>query len=153
MRRGAPARLYPLCDLMQSICACEPCAAKKQEIPYMSPDNVFFKGLELWVRENVTRKITLQEVASRYGYSKWYLNRSYMLYSGISLGAFIRLERMKAAADDLINSGNRIMDIALRYEFESQQAFTRAFSRHYGMPPATFRKVMRNRQSPDRKHS
>ncbi|EPK7665746.1 helix-turn-helix domain-containing protein [Raoultella ornithinolytica] len=119
----------------------------------MSPDNVFFKGLELWVRENVTRKITLQEVASRYGYSKWYLNRSYMLYSGISLGAFIRLERMKAAADDLINSGNRIMDIALRYEFESQQTFTRAFSRHYGMPPATFRKVMRNRQSPDRKHS
>ncbi len=138
---------------MQSICAREPCAAKKQGIQYMSPDNVFFKGLELWIKENVTRKITLQEVASRYGYSKWYLNRRYRFYSGISLGTFIRLERMKAAADDLINSGNRIMDIALRYEFESQQTFTWAFSRHFGMPPATFRKVMRNRQTQNRKYS
>jgi len=54
---------------------------------------------------------------------------------------------MDAAAEDLINGDNRIADITLRYEFESQQTFTRTFSRHFGMPPGTFRKAMRNRQS------
>jgi AraC-like DNA-binding protein len=109
----------------------------------MLSDDVFFTGLVCWIRENLTRKVTVQEVAARYGYSKWYLNRCFVRYAGISLGAFIRLERMKAAADELISGDQRIITIALRYDFESQQTFTRAFSRQYGMPPGAFRQVMR----------
>jgi len=119
----------------------------------MLSDDLLFKGIEIWIKENATRKITVQEVAVRYGYSKWHLNRRFVLFSGISLGAFIRLVRMKAAADELVCSDSPIMEIALRYEFESQQTFTRAFSRHFGMPPGTFRKVMRNKQSSNCRHS
>ena len=50
---------------------------------------------------------------------------------------------MKAIASELITSDRRIADIAVSYQFESQQTLSRAFSRQYGMPPGLYRRTMR----------
>ncbi|MDU6079420.1 MAG: helix-turn-helix domain-containing protein [Pantoea sp.] len=102
-----------------------------------------FAELTRWIKANIASRLFLRDIAARFGYSQWYLNRRFLLYHGISLGAFIRLERMKASASELITSDRRIADIAVSYQFESQQTLSRAFSRQYGMPPGLYRRTMR----------
>ncbi|WP_033746992.1 MULTISPECIES: helix-turn-helix domain-containing protein [Pantoea] len=109
----------------------------------MLPEQQMYADLARWIGENVAHRLLLRDIAARFGYSQWYLNRRFLLYHGISLGAFIRLERMKAIASELITSDRRIADIAVSYQFESQQTLTRAFSRQYGMPPGLYRRTMR----------
>ena len=109
----------------------------------MLSEQQLYADLARWIGENIAHRLLLRDIAARFGYSQWYLNRRFVLYYGISLGAFIRLERMKAIARELIISDRRIADIAVRYQFESQQTLTRAFSRQYGMPPGLYRRRMR----------
>lgn len=109
----------------------------------MLPEQHLYAELARWIKENIAHRLLLRDIAARFGYSQWYLNRRFMHYHGLSLGAFIRLERMKAIASELINSDRPIVDIAVSYQFESQQTLTRAFSRQYGMPPGRYRRAMR----------
>ncbi|MFR0653855.1 helix-turn-helix transcriptional regulator [Pantoea sp. SIMBA_079] len=104
-------------------------------------DSLFFDELMVWIKSNITQRLLLQEVASKSGFSLWYLQRIFKKHTGITLGLYIRKAQMESARLDIITNSNSISDIAIKYGYESQQSFTRAFSRHYGMPPAAYRKV------------
>ena len=52
-----------------------------------------------------------------------------------SLGRYIRERKLLLAARDLRESDARVYDICLRYGFDSQQTFTRIFTRTFNQPP------------------
>lgn len=56
---------------------------------------------------------------------------------------YIRLRRLANAAAALLYTDHRIIDIALYYQFESQEAFTRTFKKMYHMPPGAYRTFMK----------
>lgn len=58
---------------------------------------------------------------------------------GYTLGDYIRMRRLSLAADELRSSNNRIIDIALKYGYETPESFTRAFSRFHGITPTEAR--------------
>ena len=53
---------------------------------------------------------------------------------------YVRKRRLTEAGKALLHSNQRILDIALDWQYDSQEAFTRAFKRAYGVPPGTFRR-------------
>ena len=57
-----------------------------------------------------------------------------------SLGRYIRERKLLLAARDLRESDARVYDICLRYGFDSQQTFTRIFTRTFNQPPGAYRK-------------
>jgi AraC family multidrug resistance transcriptional activator len=63
-----------------------------------------------------------------------------MQYKGESLGRYIRERKLLLAARDLRESNERVYDICLRYGFDSQQTFTRIFTRTFNQPPGAYRK-------------
>ena len=61
--------------------------------------------------------------------------------SHTSLGEYIRGRKLTLAANDIQASYEKIIDIALRYGYDSPAAFSRAFSRQYGISPSSARGV------------
>ena len=93
------------------------------------------------IEENLTRSFTLDILAKQLNYSPYYCTRQFHKYAGISLRDYIRLRKVSAAVIDLRDTGERIIDIAVKYGFSSQEAFTRSFKKTYGMTPNEYRKI------------
>ncbi len=54
---------------------------------------------------------------------------------GFTLGDYIRMRRLSLAADDLIRGDEKVIDVALKYGYETPEGFTRAFTRFHGVTP------------------
>ncbi len=93
-----------------------------------------------WIDSNLHRPLRIEEVANHSGYSKWYLQRVFLKYKGKTLGCYIRDRKLNLAARDLRNTDDDIYSICLRYGYDSQQTFTRVFSRRFHHPPGIYRK-------------
>ncbi|MBS0855452.1 helix-turn-helix domain-containing protein [Tatumella sp. JGM16] len=96
--------------------------------------------LTRWIDENIHLPLKIEQVAERSGYSRWHLQRMFYQVMKQSLGKYIREKKLTLAAQDLLTGDETVMEISLRYGFESQQSFTRSFSGKYHLPPATFRR-------------
>lgn len=66
--------------------------------------------------------------------------RVFIETTGISLSEYVRRRRFSCAAVDLLNTSDRIIDIALRYGYQSADAFTVAFRSVHGVTPSLVRK-------------
>ena len=62
---------------------------------------------------------------------------------GCSVGEYITKRRLSRASDELLSSRKSITEIALDYQYESPEAFSRAFRRFWGITPREFRKTRR----------
>lgn len=103
-----------------------------------------------WIDDNLHQPLRIEDIARHAGYSKWHLQRLFMQYKGESLGRYIRERKLLLAARDLRESDERVYEICLRYGFESQQTFTRIFTRTFHQPPGrTARKTTVGRTETD----
>lgn len=66
--------------------------------------------------------------------------RSFNQITGFSLSEYIRYRKLTCAAYDLQNTDNKVIDIALKYGYESSDAFSVAFKRLHGVTPSVVRK-------------
>lgn len=67
-------------------------------------------------------------------------NRSFSAITGIQLSEYIRRRRLSQATYDLQNTGQRILDIAIKYGYDSADAFTVAYKRLHGIVPQEARR-------------
>ncbi|WP_437615974.1 helix-turn-helix domain-containing protein [Erwinia sp. V71] len=97
--------------------------------------------LVAWIETQLGTRLTIDEVASRSGYSKWHLQRTYLKSTGMSLGEYIRRRQLSCAAAELRLTRSGVIDVAMKYGFSSQQTFTRAFRAYFGQPPGRYRRL------------
>ena len=62
---------------------------------------------------------------------------------GCSVSEYITKRRLSRASNELLSSNKSITDISLDFQYESPEAFTRAFRRFWGITPSEFRKTRR----------
>lgn len=93
-----------------------------------------------WIEQNLEQTLTLDEIATKAGYSKWHLQRMFKRQTGHVLGTYVRRRRLTAAARELRLTGTSVAIIADKYQFDSQQTFTRGFRQQFGLPPAAYRR-------------
>ena len=100
----------------------------------------FMETLIEWIEDNIDKPLRIEDVAKHSGYSKWYLQRMFTTTTGKSMGTWIRDRKLALAADELVNTDDRIVDISERLGFDSQQSFTRIFGKKYNISPSAYRK-------------
>ena len=93
-----------------------------------------------YIEDNITDDITPYDIASHVNISPFYFQKGFSLLCGYSLSEYIRFRRLSLAAHDLIASDERIIDIALKYGYDSPDSFTKAFTRFHGVTPLSARK-------------
>ena len=83
--------------------------------------------------------ICVQDVADHVYLSPFFLQRGFALMTGYGLGEYLRCRRLYQAALDLTETEDRIIDIALRYCYETPESFSKAFFRFHGATPSQVR--------------
>ena len=60
---------------------------------------------------------------------------------GISVTGYIRIRKLQHALADLAE-GNKVLDVSLRYGFDSHEGFTRSFTDMFGMAPGKAKRYL-----------
>jgi AraC-like DNA-binding protein len=105
-------------------------------------DPVVGKALQL-LHDRPGRSWTVEELGKRVGVSRSVLAERFAEIVGLSPIKYLTAWRMELAAARLLESSDRIAEIAFDVGYESEAAFSRAFKRHVGHPPAQWRKARR----------
>lgn len=92
-----------------------------------------------YIEENIKEPITIEVCADAAGFSKYHFYRLFTLFVGVPLMEYVRKRRLAYAMQE-VNSGRRVIDIALDFGYSSERSFCRAFQKEFGETPRKFRK-------------
>lgn len=95
-------------------------------------------GVLTYIDANIEEQLTVAKIASYAGYSAYYFSRMFSARMRVSVMEYVRARKLQHAIVQLL-AGERVIDIAVRYGFESHEGFTRAFQRAYRITPSGFR--------------
>lgn len=93
-----------------------------------------------YIEASLGTSFSLGEVAREAGMSAFHFSRTFHAITGEPVSDYVRKRRLTKAAALLRETDTGVLDIALEVGFEGQAAFSRAFARRYGLPPARFRR-------------
>lgn len=93
-----------------------------------------------YIEDHITEKPDITELAKSLNYSAVQFTRKFIKATGYTPARYITKRKLHFAAYDLITTNDQIIKIAMRYNFESHDSFSRAFKRFYGISPETFRR-------------
>lgn len=96
--------------------------------------------MQKYIDEHLTDDITLRTLADCTSYSPWHASRIFKEVVGMTPFEYIRKVRLSSAAVDLWDEEQKVLDIAIKYVFDSHEGFTRAFSRQFGLTPGQYKK-------------
>ncbi|WP_054871150.1 helix-turn-helix transcriptional regulator [Caloranaerobacter sp. TR13] len=103
-----------------------------------------------YIEENLKSSIEIEMVAQESYMSISNFYRMFYALVGHTVKDYIRKRRLSCAANELLNTKKRIIDIALDYQYESQEAFTRAFRNYFEITPGRYRKLKKEIKSMER---
>lgn len=106
----------------------------------MEPWSLNVQRMLDFIELHLAEPLTLRQVARRLGYSPWYCTRQFRRILGLPFRDYLASRRLSAAALELRDTRTRILDLALRWGFGSQEAFSRAFKRVFGISPGAYRR-------------
>lgn len=93
-----------------------------------------------YLEENLEDEIELARMAQIACCSPFHFQRMFSYLAEVPLSEYIRRRKMTRAAADLQKGSARIIDIALKYGYDSPTAFNRAFQSVHGLAPSEARK-------------
>ncbi|MGY0371984.1 HD domain-containing protein [Clostridium sp. JNZ J1-5] len=91
-----------------------------------------------FIEKNINESITIEDVAKDAGYSLYYFSRVFKKQMGLSVMEYVKERRLIKASEEISN-GNKIMDVALNYGYQSHSGFTKAFKNKFGFSPVLLR--------------
>lgn len=92
-----------------------------------------------YIEENITEELKCDDIAARAACSGFYFQRIFGALCGMTLGEYIRCRRLSLAGCDLISTQEKVIDIAMKYGYNSPDSFTRAFTAFHGVTPSEAR--------------
>lgn len=101
----------------------------------------YIAALLIWIDNHIEEPLPLDAISAKSGYSKRYLQALFKRETDITLGDYVRKRRLEMAARELRDGATPILDLAIKYNFNCQQSFTRAFKREYQITPGHFRRI------------
>lgn len=93
-----------------------------------------------YIEEHLTEEIDFDKAAAEAACSSFYFQRIFGILCDIPLSEYIRNRRLSLAGNELNASDAKVVDIALRYGYESPESFSRAFSKFHGITPSEAKK-------------
>ena len=94
-----------------------------------------------FIENNLDEKLDIADITSKAYFSPFHFQRLFQAISGFGVQEYIRKRRMTEAAALLKTTDKNILEIAVTFQYGSQEAFARAFESCFGMTPAKYRKM------------
>nr|WP_243866992.1 AraC family transcriptional regulator [Paenibacillus sp. BK720] len=94
-----------------------------------------------YIEDHLAEEIDLKEAAKRARCSEYHLSRMFSFLAGVTLSEYIRRRRLTLAAFDLMNSSDRVIDVAVKYGYSAADSFAKAFQGVHGITPSEARQL------------
>ncbi|MGD1119845.1 MAG: AraC family transcriptional regulator [Dehalococcoidales bacterium] len=92
-----------------------------------------------YIEDNLAEEIDFNEAAKRACCSLFHFQRMFMVVIGFTPAEYVRRRRLTLAARELTSTDSKIIDLALKYGYDSPDSFTRAFRNVHGITPVAAR--------------
>lgn len=89
-----------------------------------------------YIEDNITNKLDYIEIAKKAYSSIFHFQRVFSIMCGYTVGEYIRYRRLSLAGNELANSNVKVIDVAIKYGYESPDSFAKAFTRFHGITPS-----------------
>ena len=107
----------------------------------MKNNKALMKQIITYIEEHLCEEgLNLNHISSLYGYSKYHLHRTFTNTLKIPMHSYVRRRRISEAARELVTSDAPIIQIALKYGYETQRSFSKAFKELYHKTPDHYRR-------------
>ncbi len=100
-----------------------------------------------FIEENITEDLTVGRIATEVNTSAFYFQRGFSMLCGYTVGEYIRMRRLSLAGSELLSSDIKVIDLAIKYGYDSPDSFTKAFIRFHGCTPTDVRRGGANLKS------
>ncbi len=100
-----------------------------------------------FIEENITEELTVGRIATEVNTSAFYFQRGFSMLCGYTVGEYIRMRRLSLAGSELLSSDIKVIDLAIKYGYDSPDSFTKAFIRFHGCTPTDVRRGGANLKS------
>ena len=94
-----------------------------------------------YIERNLDATLDIDEISKVAYSSRYHFQRVFYALTGITVTEYIRNRRLTLAAEELAATDKKVIDVALKYDYESPEAFTKAFKRLHGISPSALRKL------------
>jgi AraC family transcriptional regulator len=92
-----------------------------------------------YMEEHLLDQLAIEKIAKQANMSEFHFQRIFSILTDIPVGEYLRRRRLTLAAQELSTSNNKIIDIALKYGYDTPESFTKAFRRQHGLTPSQAR--------------
>ncbi len=92
-----------------------------------------------YIEEHITEELDYEKVAEVAACPSYYFQQMFLYMTNMTLREYIRRRRLSLAAVELQKDSGRVIDIAIKYRYESPTAFTRAFKGFHGIVPSALK--------------
>ncbi len=93
-----------------------------------------------YMEDHLTEEITLGDIAENVYISAFHFQRAFSMMTGMSPTEYLRNRRLSQAGAELVKGDVKVLDVALKYGYDSPESFTKAFTRFHGVSPMQVRK-------------
>lgn len=110
----------------------------------------WIKGLQRsidYIEEHLTETIDHETVAAQSFSSSYHFQRVFSILCGFTIGEYIRSRRLSLAGVELAAGNAKVIDVALKYGYESPDSFAKAFKKFHGILPSEVKKGDSNLKS------
>ena len=102
----------------------------------------WIKGMQKaidYIEANLTEEINYEDVAAESFSSSYHFQRMFSILCGYTLGEYIRMRRLSLAGKELAGGKEKVIDVALKYGYDSPDSFAKAFYKFHGITPSQAR--------------
>ncbi len=92
-----------------------------------------------YIEDHLTEEIDYEKVAAQSFSSSYHFQRVFSILCGFTPGEYIRLRRLTLAGAELASRKEKVIDVALKYGYDSPDSFAKAFQKFHGIPPSRAR--------------
>ena len=92
-----------------------------------------------FIEANLTEDLDIEVIAGKAALSPFYYQRIFGALCGMTVGEYIRARRMTLAAQELMRKDIKVIDVAVKYGYDSPDSFAKAFQKFHGITPSQAR--------------
>ncbi|MFF2448257.1 effector binding domain-containing protein [Neobacillus sp. NPDC058068] len=92
-----------------------------------------------YMEEHLLEPLSMERIAKQANVSIFHFQRTFSILTDITVADYIRRRRLTLAAQELSNTSSKVIDVALKYGYDTPEAFTKAFRRQHGITPSLAR--------------
>lgn len=93
-----------------------------------------------FIESNITEELTVGRIAAEVNTSAFYFQKGFSMLCGYTVGEYIRRRRLSLAGIEFMSSDIKVIDLAIKYGYDSPDSFSKAFTRFHGCAPTDVRK-------------